>query len=136
MSKTVGTARCYVFFLSHTYESLDHLQYVSDDDVDEFQVKFGQLPGDYSDEFNEFTLHFIHQDGFEISNDKLGWNYSAPVCKTITKETSAGAFSCEFCEIFNNTSGWLLLEKIEQFFCLHSKQKTVQTCKLPTQEKG
>ena len=40
------------------------MQYVSedddDDDVDEYQVVFRQLPGDNSDEFNEFALHFMH----------------------------------------------------------------------------
>ena len=54
------------------------MQYVSGDDddddyddVDEFQVVFGQLTSDNSYEFNEFTLHFMHQDSFEIPNDKL-----------------------------------------------------------------
>ena len=35
------------FFLTDTYETLDHLQYVSDDDVDKFQIVIGQLHVDY-----------------------------------------------------------------------------------------
>ena len=35
------------FFLTDTYETVDHLQYVSDDDVDKFQIVIGQLHVDY-----------------------------------------------------------------------------------------
>lgn len=59
-----------MFFLPRTYETVDHIQYVRDDNVDEFQVLSRHLPADYS--FGKFALHFIHQDGYKIFNDKLG----------------------------------------------------------------
>lgn len=55
----------------HTYETVDHSLYVTDDDVDEFQGVIGQLSGDYSDELDTLALYFIHQDDLEMPNDIL-----------------------------------------------------------------
>ena len=56
-------------------ELIKPLQHISDDDFDEFQVVIAHLFGDYSDKINKFALHFMHQDGFEIYNDKLRLNF-------------------------------------------------------------
>ena len=56
-----------MFFLHHTYDTIDHLQYVSDQDIDEFQSVIGQLPDDFSDDLREF-----YQKGFEMSTSILG----------------------------------------------------------------
>ena len=51
---------------------IDHLQYVSDEDIDEFQGVIGQLPDDFSDDFREFAFYFIDQEGFEMPTGILG----------------------------------------------------------------
>ena len=55
-----------MFFLPHIYDTIDHLQYVSDEDIDEFQGVIGQLLDDFSDDFREFSFYFIDQKGFEM----------------------------------------------------------------------
>ena len=61
-----------MFFLPHTYDTIDHLQCVSDEDIDEFQGVIGQLPDDFSDDFREFAFYFIDQEDFEMSTGILG----------------------------------------------------------------
>ena len=61
-----------MFFLPHTYDTIDHLQYVSDEDIDEFQGVIGQLPDDFSDDFREFAFCFIDQEGFQMPTGILG----------------------------------------------------------------
>ena len=61
-----------MFFLPHTYNNIDHLQYVSDKDIYKFQGVIGQLPDDFSDDFREFAFYFIDQEGFEMSSIVLG----------------------------------------------------------------
>lgn len=51
------------------------MQHLSDDDFDELQVVIAHLFGDYLDKINKFALHFMHQDGLEIYNDKLRLNF-------------------------------------------------------------
>ena len=55
-----------MFFLPHIYDTIDHLQYVSDEDIDEFQGVIGQLLDGFSDDFREFSFYFIDQKGFEM----------------------------------------------------------------------
>ena len=38
---------------------IDHLQYASDKDIDEFQGVIEQLPDDFSDNCREFAFYFI-----------------------------------------------------------------------------
>ena len=54
------------FFLPQTYNNIDYLQYVSDEDIFKFQGVIGQLPDDFSDDFREFAFYFIDQEGFEM----------------------------------------------------------------------
>ena len=61
-----------MFPLPHTYKTVhNHLQYVSDNGLDEFRLVIRQLPGEYSDEFGKLALHFIHKDGCKVSNNKF-----------------------------------------------------------------
>ena len=48
------------------------MQYVSDEDIDEFQGVIRQLPDDFSDDFREFAFYFIDQEGFEMPTGILG----------------------------------------------------------------
>ena len=48
-----------MFFLPHIFDTIDHLIYVSDEDIDEFQGVIGQLPDNFSDDFKEFSIYFI-----------------------------------------------------------------------------
>ena len=61
-----------MFFLPHIYDTIDHLQYVSDEDIDELQGVIGQLPDNFSDVFREFAFNFIDQEGFEMHTSILG----------------------------------------------------------------
>ena len=45
-----------MFFLRNTYDTIDHSQYVSHENIDEFQGPIGQLPRNFSD---LRSLHFI-----------------------------------------------------------------------------
>ena len=47
-----------MFFSPHTYDTIDHLQYVRDEDNDKFQGVLGQLPDGFSDDFREFAFFF------------------------------------------------------------------------------
>ena len=55
-----------MFLLPHTYDTKDHLQYDSDEDIDEFQCVKGQLLDGFSDDFREFSFYFIDQECFEM----------------------------------------------------------------------
>ena len=46
-----------LFFLLHTYDTIDHLQYVSDGVIDEFQGVIEQLPDDFSDDLRDILFH-------------------------------------------------------------------------------
>ena len=48
-----------LFFLPLTCNMIDHLQYASDKDIDEFQGVIEQLPDDFSDNCREFAFYFI-----------------------------------------------------------------------------
>ena len=48
-----------LFFLLHTYDTIDHLQYVSDGDIDEFQGVIEQLPDDFSDDLRGILFHWF-----------------------------------------------------------------------------
>ena len=53
------------FYLAqHLWYDIYNLQYVLDEDIDEFQGVIGQLPDDFSDDFREFVFYFIDQKGF------------------------------------------------------------------------
>ena len=58
------TGRLDFFFFYHTYDTIDHLQDVKDEDIDEFQGVIEQLPEDFSDDFREFAFYSIDQDFF------------------------------------------------------------------------
>ena len=47
-----------MFFLPHTCDTIDHLLYVSDEDIDEFQGAIGQLPDNFTDDFRQFSVYF------------------------------------------------------------------------------
>ena len=48
------------------------MQYVGDEDIDEFQGVIGQLPDNFFDDFRKFAFYFIDQEGFEMSTSILG----------------------------------------------------------------
>ena len=43
-----------MFFLAQTNDTIDHLHYVRDENIDKFQGIIGQLPVDFSDDFHLF----------------------------------------------------------------------------------
>lgn len=61
-----------MFLLPHTYDTKDHLQYDSDEDIDEFQCVKGQLLDGFSDDFREFSFYFIDQECFEMPTSISG----------------------------------------------------------------
>ena len=61
-----------IFFLPHTYYEQQIICIMLVMMMQKkFQVVIGQLSDDYSDKFDEFARHFIHQNSFEISNNEL-----------------------------------------------------------------
>ena len=45
-----------MFFLPQTNDTIDHLHYVRDENIDKFQGIIGQLPVDFSDDFHFISL--------------------------------------------------------------------------------
>ena len=58
-----------MFFLPHLYNSQSFLQEVETENLSEFDEIVTNLPKDVSDEFNEFALTVMEEDGKELPND-------------------------------------------------------------------
>ena len=61
-----------MFLWPHIYDTKDHLQYDSDEGIDEFHCVIGQLLDGFSDDFREFPFYFIDQEGFEMPTSRSG----------------------------------------------------------------
>ena len=61
-----------MFLWPHIYDTKDHLQYDSDEGIDEFHCVIGQLLDGFSDDFREFPFYFIDQEGFEMPTSISG----------------------------------------------------------------
>lgn len=57
------------FFLPHLYDSTNHLQQVTSDEVEEFDMAINDLTQDFSSDFKELAEVLMAQEFLEIAHD-------------------------------------------------------------------